>query len=71
MNQLKYMDKIRLVITSLFCYNKIGESIMKEEYKKILKVWLVLYVVFTVFKIINTFNQSILDNIFSHFCIGK
>ena len=38
---------------------------MKDNYKKILKIWLILYLIFTVFKIINTFDDSLLKSVFS------
>lgn len=33
--------------------------------KNILKLWLILFVIFTLFKIINTFDKTILTNVFS------
>ena len=38
---------------------------MSEGYKKILKIWLIVYVVFMAFRIINIFDDSIFKNVFS------
>ena len=38
---------------------------MSEGYKKILKIWLIVYVVFMAFRMINIFDDSIFKNVFS------